>query len=90
VAHCKDLVVKIPKEARICQVRYYRSNSEGRRYREQTGLRNSGRSRDHEWAKKGTTKTRINGPNREFRVRCKNWRRSYDRYFGMEIDYQPR
>lgn len=87
-AHCKDLLLTIPENATICEIRYYRSNSEGRNYREQTGLRNTNRHREHEFAKKGPTMTKVRDNKRVIKVEYKNWRRSYDRYFGVQIDYQ--
>lgn len=85
---CKNLHLSIPKSAVLCEIRYYKSSSKGHGFKEERGLRNKAAGRNHDWARKGKTRSRIAGDRREFEVEYKNWRRSHDRYFGFEIDFQ--
>jgi hypothetical protein len=89
-ANCNSVVVAIPEDAAVCEIRYYKSNSKGKGFKEIAALRNKGKAKDFAWAKKGATETRVRKGKREFRALFKNWRRSYSRYFGVEIDVQQR
>ena len=88
--NCRDLVVGIPKDAVVVGLRHFASNSKGKDYRERTGDRNKIESHKHEWAKRERVRSRVVGNRRDLMVRCKNWRRSFSRYFGFGVEFQLR
>jgi hypothetical protein len=83
---CEEIVVKVPRAAKVCAIRYYMSESGG--HDKQLRKTPTHNPIGHSFARMYPAVTRVVGAQREINATFENWQKSKSRYGWLEVDLQ--